>query len=46
MTRTIFALLAVAGCASGFDPVRFKNAAPVAVVNDRVPVSVEPKSLD
>jgi hypothetical protein len=46
MTRTMFALLVVSGCASGFDPVRFKNAAPIAVVNDRVPVPVEPKSLD
>lgn len=39
-------LLALVGCASGFDPVRFPNAAPVAVVNDRVHVAKEPASLD
>jgi len=36
----------VTGCASGFDTVRYQNAAPVTIVNDRVHLPTQPASLD
>ncbi|MBA2543617.1 MAG: hypothetical protein H0V17_28505 [Deltaproteobacteria bacterium] len=45
LALVLVALPAIATCGGGFDPVRYRNQAPVTIVNDRVHLATQPREI-